>query len=163
MDSSDGSHGKHPMKGPDKTSKGVSEDAERAPTSDWASFGATDTTSLPSPPTDAYMPAFGLSPSKEPVAAMPDDLSSQDRSMSTSLQNAWVEDIKHEIMVNYLFQQQCSALWAKDDTDREGIILRKSRGNYLACPPQLLESGFARACMALNLQVRTHQHIEILD
>lgn len=66
-----------------------------------------------------------------------------------------LEELKHEIMVNYLFQQQCARLWIADGTGEvEGVMLRKSRGNYLACPPALADSVFADACVELNVQVR---------
>lgn len=67
----------------------------------------------------------------------------------------FLDDIKHEVMVNYLYQQQCSHLWVSDGSGEiEGVLLRKSRGQYMACPPQLGNSPFALACAALNVQVR---------
>lgn len=58
-------------------------------------------------------------------------------------------------MVNYLYQQQCSHLWVSDGSGEiEGVLLRKTRGQYMACPPQLGSSPFAIACAALNVQVR---------
>ncbi|KAH7228014.1 glycosyl transferase family group 2-domain-containing protein [Fusarium oxysporum] len=64
-----------------------------------------------------------------------------------------LDDIKHEVMVNYLYQQQCSQLWVGDGSGEiEGVLLRKSRGQYMACPPQLGQSPFAIACTALNVQ-----------
>jgi hypothetical protein len=64
------------------------------------------------------------------------------------------DEIKHEVMVNHLYQQQCSQLWIdhNNPANAEGVLLRKSRGQYLACPPQLLNSAFASACSQLNLQ-----------
>ena len=68
--------------------------------------------------------------------------------------STYVDEIKHEVMVNYLHQQQCSHLWVSDNSgELEGVLLRKSRNNYLACPPQLAMSPFAAACAALNCQV----------
>lgn len=65
-----------------------------------------------------------------------------------------LDEIKHEVMVNYLYQQQCSQLWVGDGAGEvEGVLLRKSRGHYMACPPQLGNSEFALACAALNVQV----------
>ena len=67
----------------------------------------------------------------------------------------FIDDIKHEVMVNYLYQQQCSQLWVSDGSGEvEGVLLRKARGHYMACPPQLGNSSFAMACAALNVQVR---------
>ena len=69
--------------------------------------------------------------------------------------STFLDDIKHEVMVNYLYQQQCSHLWVSDGSGEvEGVLLRKSKNTYMACPPQLGESPFAAACSALNVQVR---------
>ncbi|RDW92339.1 hypothetical protein BP5796_01733 [Coleophoma crateriformis] len=67
--------------------------------------------------------------------------------------SAFLDDIKHEVMVNYLYQQQCSHLWVSDGSGEiEGVLLRKSKNTYMACPPQLGTSAFASACAALNVQ-----------
>lgn len=67
--------------------------------------------------------------------------------------SVFLDEIKHEVMVNYLYQQQCSQLWVSDGSGEiEGVLLRKSRGHYMACPPQLGSSPFAVAAAALNLQ-----------
>jgi len=63
-----------------------------------------------------------------------------------------LELIRHEAMVNYLFQQQCAAMWiGYVATDNEGVMVRRNVGDYLACPPQLMESVLARGARALNL------------
>lgn len=75
-------------------------------------------------------------------------------SLAASTRSSFVDDIKHEVMVNYLYQQQCSHLWVSDGSgELEGVLLRKSRNNYMACPPQLAHSPFAVACAALNCAV----------
>lgn len=62
-----------------------------------------------------------------------------------------MEEIRHEVMVNYLFQQQCSKMWIGDGTGQmEGIMVRKAKGSYLACPPQLTQSVFAQGILAIN-------------
>ncbi|RDL36555.1 Nucleotide-diphospho-sugar transferase [Venustampulla echinocandica] len=67
--------------------------------------------------------------------------------------SAFLDDIKHEVMVNYLYQQQCSHLWVSDGSGEvEGVLLRKAKNTYMACPPQLGSSPFAAACAALNVQ-----------
>lgn len=67
--------------------------------------------------------------------------------------STFLDDIKHEVMVNYLYQQQCSHLWVSDGSGEiEGVLLRKARNTYMACPPQLGSSPFAAACAALNVQ-----------
>lgn len=71
-----------------------------------------------------------------------------------------IDDIKHEVMVNYLYQQQSSHLWVNPNplpgqiSGDEGVLLRKSKGYYMACPPSLANSLFAEACTALNVHVR---------
>jgi len=66
----------------------------------------------------------------------------------------FLDDIKHEVMVNYMYQQQCAHLWVSDGSGEiEGVLLRKSKNTYMACPPQLGTSSFAVACAALNVQV----------
>ncbi|KAK4133561.1 hypothetical protein BT67DRAFT_53734 [Trichocladium antarcticum] len=75
------------------------------------------------------------------------------RSVRSNGSSMFLDDIKHEVMVNYLYQQQCSHLWVSDGSGEiEGVLLRKSRGQYMACPPQLGNSPFALACAALNVQ-----------
>lgn len=76
------------------------------------------------------------------------------RSTRSNGSSMFLDDIKHEVMVNYLYQQQCSHLWVADGSGEiEGVLLRKTRGQYMACPPQLGNSPFAVACAALNVQV----------
>lgn len=76
------------------------------------------------------------------------------RSLKSNNSSMFLDDIKHEVMVNYLYQQQCSHLWVSDGSGEiEGVVLRKTRGQYMACPPQLGSSPFAAACAALNVQV----------
>jgi hypothetical protein len=78
------------------------------------------------------------------------------RSVRSAGSSLFLDDIKHEVMVNYLYQQQCSHLWVSDGSGEiEGVLLRKARGQYMACPPQLGNSPFALACAALNVQVRS--------
>lgn len=68
--------------------------------------------------------------------------------------SAFMDDIKHEVMVNYLYQQQCSRLWVSDGSgELEGVLLRKSRNVYLSCPPPLVNSLFAASCAAMNVHV----------
>ncbi|PNH59857.1 hypothetical protein VD0002_g7723 [Verticillium dahliae] len=75
------------------------------------------------------------------------------RSTKSAASSMFLDDIKHEVMVNYLYQQQCSPLWVSDGSGEiEGVLLRKHRGQYMACPPQLGSSPFAQAAAALNVQ-----------
>ena len=78
--------------------------------------------------------------------------SSDGRSLS-STRSSFFDDIKHEVMVNYLHQQQCTHLWFGGGSGQhEGVMLRKARNDYLSCPPRLVESVFGHACAELNVQ-----------
>lgn len=100
-----------------------------------------------------YSPfASRLAPMSGPGSA----IQSYTPSIMSEAKSSYMEDIKHEVMVNYLFQQQCARLWVGDGSGEvEGVLLRRFRGSYLACPPALIDSTFAKAVNALNLQVCT--------
>lgn len=71
---------------------------------------------------------------------------------SAALRSTMMEDIRHEVMVNYLFQQQAAAMWVgSGDGHSEGVLVRKSKGQYLTCPSNLIRSTLAAGVMALNL------------
>ncbi|OTA56779.1 hypothetical protein K449DRAFT_153252 [Hypoxylon sp. EC38] len=91
-----------------------------------------------------HMPPRGINSSRNSVSG---------HSVRSGHSSIFVDDIKHEVMVNYLYQQQCAHLWVSDGSgDVEGVILRKSKGSYMACPPALGHSLFAMACSSLNVQ-----------
>ena len=75
-----------------------------------------------------------------------------------STRSRYLVDIRYEVMINHLFQQQCGAMWINHNSPAqcEGIMLRKARGEYLACPPQIMASTFAAGCKELNLHVSIH-------
>lgn len=65
-----------------------------------------------------------------------------------------VDEIKHQVMLNRLYQQQRSQLWINDLSGQaEGVMLRKDRNNYMFSPPSLAHSAFAHAMKLLNVQV----------
>jgi hypothetical protein len=103
-------------------------------------------------------PALVIPPSLNPelLATTSRFGSSRNSTSNRSTQSStFLDDIKHEVMVNYLYQQQCSQLWVSDGSGEvEGVLLRKSKNTYMACPPQLGGSSFAAACAALNVQVK---------
>lgn len=85
------------------------------------------------------------------------------RSARSTASSAFFNDIRHEVMVNYLYQQQCSRLWVGDLAgEAEGVLLRKARGQYMACPPQLAASPLAVSCAALNVQVRSRRPVSLV-
>ena len=107
------------------------------------------TEKAPSPPSPQNDFNMELQPPTSRFGSSRNSISNRSTQSSTFL-----DDIKHEVMVNYLYQQQCSHLWVSDGSGEiEGVLLRKSKNTYMACPPQLGSSPFAAACAALNVQV----------
>ena len=65
-----------------------------------------------------------------------------------------INDIKCEVMVNWLHSQQEEKLWTAGE-DEEGVVLKKSRGMYTCSPADLADepAGFFQAVQALNVKV----------
>jgi hypothetical protein len=85
---------------------------------------------------------------------LPPNAFESSRNSIMSAESGWMDDIRHEVMVNYLYQQQCSHMWVSDgSSEMEGVLLRKSRNTYMACPQELGNSQFAAACASMNVQV----------
>jgi hypothetical protein len=70
-------------------------------------------------------------------------------------------DIKCDVMVNWLHQQQLESMWSSGGPG-EGVVLKKSRGNFTCCPSDLAEtsSSFYDAIRALNVRVSTKIDLE---
>jgi hypothetical protein len=64
------------------------------------------------------------------------------------------DDIRHQVLLNHLYQQQRSLLWIQDTSGTvEGVMIRKGRSDYMYNPPKLSTSPFAQAMKILNVQV----------
>jgi hypothetical protein len=65
-----------------------------------------------------------------------------------------MNDLKCDVMVNWLYQQQMERLWTAGGID-EGVVLKKSRGAYTCCPADITEEplGFFKAVETLNVRV----------
>lgn len=121
------------------------------------------------PPAEAPVPA----PVPAPVAShehpdafelrppfMPGSGSGSTSGVGSSRSSAlMIDDIKHEVMASYLYQQQCGNRWVEpypipgEIRGDEGVILRKSKGQYTTCPRSLGGSLFAEACAVMNVHV----------
>lgn len=112
--------------------------------------------SLPATPSRGRVRSRDVIHSRRPLRPQ----SFSGRSSRSAGSSSVLNGIKHEVMVNYLYQQQCARLWVSDGNgDSEGVILRKTRTQYLACPPQLAYTPFARAMASLGVQVsHTNTH-----
>lgn len=61
-----------------------------------------------------------------------------------------LQTLKHEVMCNYLYQQQITRLWL-GHSDNEGVIIRRQKDDYFACPAPLVASDFGKACIQMNV------------
>jgi membrane glycosyltransferase len=66
-----------------------------------------------------------------------------------------INEIKCDVMVNWLYQQQMEKLWTAGGVD-EGVVLKKNRSAYTCCPADLANEpeGFFNAIETLNVRVR---------
>jgi hypothetical protein len=66
-----------------------------------------------------------------------------------------VADIKADVMVSWLHQQQVEKLWSTSLAG-EGVMLKKARDSYSCCPPSMRndESGIFDHIAAMNVRVR---------
>ncbi|KAF2154980.1 hypothetical protein K461DRAFT_105444 [Myriangium duriaei CBS 260.36] len=64
-----------------------------------------------------------------------------------------LRDIRCDVMVNWLYQQQMEMLWTAGAAD-EGVVLKKARGNYTCCPPDIMDEpfGFFKSIEMLNVR-----------
>lgn len=65
-----------------------------------------------------------------------------------------INEIKCDVMVNWLYQQQMEKLWTAGGID-EGVVLKKGRGQYTCCPGDIVDEpyGFFKAVETLNVRV----------
>ncbi|CAD0058106.1 unnamed protein product, partial [Aureobasidium pullulans] len=73
-----------------------------------------------------------------------------------------LNDAKCDVMVNHVWSEQAKLLWNIGNDD-EGVVIKKSRGQYVCCPPDLRRpDGFLEAVQALNVKVFNTRVINIL-
>lgn len=107
---------------------------------------------VPHPPTSTAS-RMDLSRASSPGVSRPGSM--LDCGSNSSSSSTEILDIKCDVMVNYLYQQQRERLWITECAKDEGVVLKKSRGRYTCCPPELVEnaSGFMKAIENLNVRV----------
>nr|POF01164.1 hypothetical protein CFP56_21112 [Quercus suber] len=109
---------------------------------------ATPNAQYPSTP-GSYTPGNGTPWGSRPASLYP----------VGEFRNSQAEDlneIKCDVMVNWLYQQQMERLWTAGGHD-EGVVLKKSRSAYTCCPADIVEEpyGFHKAIETLNVRVCT--------
>lgn len=67
----------------------------------------------------------------------------------------FIHDIRHDIIINHLYEKQVGSRWISDFSGAvEGVLLKKARGEYITFPEPLVESTLAQSIATLNVQVR---------
>ena len=121
------------------------------------SYFKTDVKTVPKfiaiPDTEKFPGALpGILGNKNPADSEQNSL--RPPSSRATRESRLVDDIKHQVVVNHIFQAQCGALWIRDvSKEKEGVMVRKQRHQYLFKPPGLENSPFAQAMIMLNVQV----------
>ncbi|KAL9094552.1 MAG: hypothetical protein Q9165_003111 [Trypethelium subeluteriae] len=127
-----------PSKGEKSKKQKKGQDAEKGQVTEVAMQGV-------STPKFPFSP--GQTPGMSPYASQP---GSRPASMYPSEE---MTDIRCNVVVAHLYQQQLERLWTSG-ADDEGVVLKKGRGQYTACPSELtqVEGGFFDAISALNVR-----------
>lgn len=106
-------------------------------------------------PAPSFAP-FGTPGSGTPGAATPWGSRPQSLYPVGDFRNSQMDDIneiKADVMVNWLYQQQMEKLWTAGGHD-EGVCLKKGRSTYTCCPADIIEEpyGFYKAVETLNVR-----------
>jgi hypothetical protein len=106
-------------------------------------------------------PADAVPPAIPPVAPAP--LSEIDTPSNTtpwtsrpsSMAGEEMSDTRCEIMVSWLHQQQIEKTWFDSRAKDQGVVLKRSKGDYVSCPENVADEpdGFRRAIEMLNVRV----------
>lgn len=66
-------------------------------------------------------------------------------------------------MVSWLHQQQIEKTWFDVHADDEGVVLKKSKGEYVCCPEYVAgaSDGFCKAVEALNVRASIDDAVSI--
>lgn len=68
--------------------------------------------------------------------------------------NNRLDDIRHQVILNHLWQKQRGLMWIMDNpAQHEGVMVRRDRTEYLCRPPALASSAFGTAMKIMNVSV----------
>jgi len=124
---------------------------EKPPVSDVTTPGLRFGTQGPGTP-GSSTPGFGTPGNGTPWGSRPASLYPSGDFRNSQADD--ISDIKCDVMVNWLYQQQMERLWTAGGHD-EGVVLKKGRSAYSSCPADLVEEpyGFFKAVEFLNVRV----------
>ncbi len=77
---------------------------------------------------------------------------------------ASVAEIRSDVMANWLFQQQTERMWTLPEFRDEGVVLKKTRNEYVGVPQDLskMDNGFYNAVVALNVRCAMTIHTRVI-
>ncbi|KAK0335898.1 hypothetical protein LTR02_004293 [Friedmanniomyces endolithicus] len=95
-------------------------------------------------------PGFNTPGNASPMASRPASLYPSGDFRNSDLN---INELKCDVMVNWMYQQQMERLWTAGGHD-EGVMLKKGRAQYTCCPADLVEEqyGLFRNVEALNVR-----------
>jgi len=65
-----------------------------------------------------------------------------------------LNEVRNDMMVNWLYEQQLRKQYATGDDPFEGVVLKKSRGNFTCCPPHMAAIPESLFAMVSQMNVR---------
>ncbi|GAB1315061.1 Glycosyl transferase family group 2-domain-containing protein [Madurella fahalii] len=65
-----------------------------------------------------------------------------------------IQEIRNDMMVNWLYEQQLRKQYASGADPYEGVVLKKARGNFTCCPPQMAAIPGSLFAMISQMNVR---------
>lgn len=65
-----------------------------------------------------------------------------------------LSEIRNDMMVNWLYEQQLRKQYSSGMDPSEGVVLKKSRGNFTCCPPQMAAIPDSIFAMVSQMNVR---------
>jgi len=76
-------------------------------------------------------------------------------SSAVSVADSSFHDLKLDIMIEYLHQQQEQLRWTTPGGYDEGVVMKRNRDTYICCPPELeqIQGGLRDHIQALNVKV----------
>lgn len=78
-----------------------------------------------------------------------------DYSINASKVSLYNDEVQRDIIINFLFQKQCTGMWIQDVAGTsEGVILKQANNNFLTMPFTLHGSPLHNAIISLNAKVR---------
>ncbi|KAI1085283.1 glycosyl transferase family group 2-domain-containing protein [Whalleya microplaca] len=109
------------------------------------------TTSIPQP-----SPLAGTATPRSPQGSRPASIYPNSLYPTGDFRNAResILNVKADVMCSWLYQQQLERQYATGMLPGEGVVVKKSKNNYVCCPPQLRDIPFSLYDMSMELNVR---------